>query len=74
MKVQRINEQMWENNNQRSKLLDYLLNSQNLGKFSIIEALYFLDLENFHALQNLENKWKLWTLKNFKEALDLKKF
>ena len=47
MKLQRINEQMWENNNQLSKLLDYLLNSQNLGKISIIEALYFLDLENF---------------------------
>ena len=47
MKVQRINEQMWENKNQRSKLLDYLLNSQNLGTFSIIEALYFLDLEKF---------------------------
>ena len=45
MKVQRINEQMWENTNQWSKLLDYLLNSQNLGKFSIVEALYFL--ENF---------------------------
>ena len=39
-----------------------------LRKFSIIKALYFFglkkfliywDLENFHALQNLENKWKL---------------
>ena len=47
MKEQRINEQMWENNNQCSKLLDYLLNSQNLGNFSVVEALYFLDLENF---------------------------
>ena len=52
------------------------------GKFTIVEALYFLDLEkfmiywdleNFHALQNLENKWKLWTLKIF-ELSNLKNF
>ena len=47
MKEQRINEQMWENKNQCSKLLDYLENSQNLEKLSIVEALYFLDLEYF---------------------------
>ena len=35
--------------------------SQNLGKLAIVEALYYLDLEIFHALQNLENKWRLWT-------------
>ena len=34
---------------------DYLLNSQNLGKFSIIEALYFLDLEFFFIYLDLEN-------------------
>ena len=55
------------------KLLDYLLNSLNLGKFSVIEALYFFGLRKFHALQNLENKWKLWT-ENFKETLDLENF
>ena len=38
VKEHRINEQMWENNNQCSKLLDYLKNSQNLGKY-IVEAL-----------------------------------
>ena len=42
--------------------------SQDLGKLGIVEALYFFGLRNipdlfglriFHALQNLENKWKL---------------
>ena len=47
MKEQSIKEQMWENNNQCSKLLEYLSNSQNLGKCLIVEELYFLDLENF---------------------------
>ena len=33
------------------KLLDYLLNSLNLGKFSIIEALYFLDFTDITELR-----------------------
>ena len=42
--------------------------------FGLRNFLIYLDLEKFHALQNLENKWKLWTLKKFKEALDLENF
>ena len=47
MKVKSIHEQMWENNNQLSKLLDHLLNFLNLGNFPIVEVLFFLDLEYF---------------------------
>ena len=54
VKEQRINEQMWENNNQCSKLLDNLENSQDLGKLAIVEALYFLDLEKFLIFLDLE--------------------
>ena len=42
--------------------------------FGLRNFLIYCDLEKFHALQNLENKWKLWTLKKFKEALDLENF
>ena len=51
-----------------------IFNSSSIVFFELRKILIYWDLENFHALQNLENKWKLWTLKNFKEALDLENF
>ena len=51
-----------------------IFNSWSIVCFGLRKFLIYLDLEKFHALQNLESKWKLWTLKKFKEALDLENF
>ena len=39
MKEQRINEQMWRGQQSMFKIVKLFVNSQNLGKFSIVEAL-----------------------------------
>ena len=61
-----------------------IFNNWSIVFFGLRKFLIYWDLEKFHALQNLENKWKLWTLKKiqgssglwkkFKEALDIENF
>ena len=51
MKVQRIHEQMWGEQQSMTEIVQKLKHNSiyflNLEKFSIVEAFYFLDLEYF---------------------------
>ena len=56
-----------------------IINSWSIVFFGLRNIFDLFGLRHFHALQNLENKWKLWTLKifelsnleNFMRGLDL---
>ena len=53
-----------------------IFNSCSIVFFGLRKFLIYLDLEIVHALQNLENKWKLWTfelsnLESLMRGLDL---
>ena len=74
MKVQRIHDQMWGEQQSMIKIVRLFVKFSELRKIFNSWSIVVFGLRKFHALQNLKNKWKLWTLKNFKEALDLENF
>ena len=55
VKEQRINEQMWENNNQMLKIVRLIVKFSRLTKISnSLKHCIFLDLENFLIYLDLE--------------------